>query len=319
MAIRGGTPLIIAVYRHQVDACADAGPALPAADPTPRAALERRGNLFVDFLATKHGLAAAHCGPTVPVSRHGTPTSSTASCPCALGHSTPLPPPARSARTSMPISSCVASGTSASTPPAAPRTTTRADWSGFWTRGCAGPVDLTVTKDIASIRDDARPTCGKKRLPPDGQSPARDSAVAQRRAVETCGLPRATCAASLTGSTGSRPPCRARRAPGPEPGRRGRALAGGTHDRAWCGQRTAMEAVGVLGTPRTWSGRRVPIATRCSRGGHALAAPSGTVQPVGSGHCRRNWWCASRPETRRCRTGPRHSLPAGDGVDDTGG
>ncbi|MER6175326.1 TetR/AcrR family transcriptional regulator [Streptosporangium sp. NPDC001681] len=51
--------LIIAVYRHQVDACAKAGPALLASGPTPHAALARWIDLFVDFLVTKHGLAAA--------------------------------------------------------------------------------------------------------------------------------------------------------------------------------------------------------------------------------------------------------------------
>ncbi|MFE7429953.1 TetR/AcrR family transcriptional regulator [Streptomyces sp. NPDC057545] len=51
--------LVIAVYRHQVDACAEAGPALLAAGPTPHAALARWVDLFVDFLVTKHGLAAA--------------------------------------------------------------------------------------------------------------------------------------------------------------------------------------------------------------------------------------------------------------------
>ncbi|MEU6012172.1 TetR/AcrR family transcriptional regulator [Streptomyces sp. NPDC047453] len=50
--------LIIAVYRHQVDACAEAGPTLLAAGPTPHAALGRWISLFVDFLVTKHGLAA---------------------------------------------------------------------------------------------------------------------------------------------------------------------------------------------------------------------------------------------------------------------
>jgi AcrR family transcriptional regulator len=50
--------LIIAVYRHQVEACAEAGPALLASSPTPYAALERWISRFVDFLATKHGLAA---------------------------------------------------------------------------------------------------------------------------------------------------------------------------------------------------------------------------------------------------------------------
>ncbi len=51
--------LIVAVYRHQVDACAEAGPALLAAGPAPRVALERWIDGFVDFLVTKHGLAAA--------------------------------------------------------------------------------------------------------------------------------------------------------------------------------------------------------------------------------------------------------------------
>ncbi|MGV9778759.1 TetR/AcrR family transcriptional regulator [Streptosporangium sp. NPDC003464] len=50
--------LIIAVYRHQVDACAEAGPTLLATSPTPCAALGRWISLFVDFLVTKHGLAA---------------------------------------------------------------------------------------------------------------------------------------------------------------------------------------------------------------------------------------------------------------------
>ncbi|MFE2478393.1 TetR family transcriptional regulator [Streptomyces sp. NPDC059389] len=51
--------LVIAVYRHQIEACAEAGPALLAAGPTPHAALGRWVRLFVDFLVTKHGLAAA--------------------------------------------------------------------------------------------------------------------------------------------------------------------------------------------------------------------------------------------------------------------
>ncbi|MFG2498456.1 TetR/AcrR family transcriptional regulator [Streptomyces sp. NPDC048441] len=50
--------LIIAVYRHQIEACADAGPALLASGATPYAALGQWIDLFVDFLVTKHGLAA---------------------------------------------------------------------------------------------------------------------------------------------------------------------------------------------------------------------------------------------------------------------
>jgi AcrR family transcriptional regulator len=49
--------LIIAVYRHQVDACAEAGPALLASSATAHVALEQWISLFVDFLVTKHGLA----------------------------------------------------------------------------------------------------------------------------------------------------------------------------------------------------------------------------------------------------------------------
>lgn len=50
--------LIIAVYRHQVEACAEAGPALLKISSSPYAALKAWINLFVDFLTTKHGLAA---------------------------------------------------------------------------------------------------------------------------------------------------------------------------------------------------------------------------------------------------------------------
>ena len=50
--------LIVAVYRHQVQACAEAGPTLLASSATPYAALARWIDLFVDFLVTKHGLAA---------------------------------------------------------------------------------------------------------------------------------------------------------------------------------------------------------------------------------------------------------------------
>ncbi|KFG74002.1 TetR/AcrR family transcriptional regulator [Streptomyces mutabilis] len=49
--------LIVGVYRHQVEACAAAGPELLASSPTPYTALARWIDLFVDFLVTKHGLA----------------------------------------------------------------------------------------------------------------------------------------------------------------------------------------------------------------------------------------------------------------------
>lgn len=49
--------LIAAVYRHQVNACVDLGEALLQGDSQPFAALREWIDAFVDFLATKHGLA----------------------------------------------------------------------------------------------------------------------------------------------------------------------------------------------------------------------------------------------------------------------
>ena len=57
--------LVVAVYRHQVEACAEAGPVLLARYDSPHEALGQWVNLFVDFLVTKHGLAAALHGDSV--------------------------------------------------------------------------------------------------------------------------------------------------------------------------------------------------------------------------------------------------------------
>ena len=51
--------LVVAVYRHQVEACALAGPALLAESDTAYQALTQWVDLFVDFLVTKRGLARA--------------------------------------------------------------------------------------------------------------------------------------------------------------------------------------------------------------------------------------------------------------------
>ncbi|MFF0739269.1 TetR/AcrR family transcriptional regulator [Streptomyces sp. NPDC004111] len=51
--------LVTAVYRHQIEACAEAGPKLLAEAGSPFDALRRWIDLFVDFLVTKHGLADA--------------------------------------------------------------------------------------------------------------------------------------------------------------------------------------------------------------------------------------------------------------------
>ncbi len=50
--------LVVAVYRHQVEACAEAGPILLAHAGSPHSALGQWVNTFVDCLVTKHGLAA---------------------------------------------------------------------------------------------------------------------------------------------------------------------------------------------------------------------------------------------------------------------
>ncbi len=49
--------LIVAVYRYQVEACAEAGPVLMAECDNPHRALVRWIGMFTDFLVTKHGLA----------------------------------------------------------------------------------------------------------------------------------------------------------------------------------------------------------------------------------------------------------------------
>jgi AcrR family transcriptional regulator len=49
--------LIIAVFRHQVDACMEAGQALLASNDSPYGALKQWVDLYVDFVVTKHGLA----------------------------------------------------------------------------------------------------------------------------------------------------------------------------------------------------------------------------------------------------------------------
>ncbi|MDH6229345.1 TetR/AcrR family transcriptional regulator [Streptomyces sp. MJP52] len=51
--------LVTAVYRHQIEACAEAGPSLLAGADSPLEALRQWIDLFVDFLVTKHGLADA--------------------------------------------------------------------------------------------------------------------------------------------------------------------------------------------------------------------------------------------------------------------
>ncbi|GAA4682716.1 TetR/AcrR family transcriptional regulator [Frondihabitans cladoniiphilus] len=51
--------LVLAVYRHQVEACAEAAPRLLISLKSPSDALRAWVDLFVEFLVTKHGLAMA--------------------------------------------------------------------------------------------------------------------------------------------------------------------------------------------------------------------------------------------------------------------
>ncbi|GAA3889200.1 TetR/AcrR family transcriptional regulator [Streptomyces sedi] len=53
------TGLVIAVYGHQVETCAEAGRQLLAEEPSPLDALLAWVERFVDFVITKHGLADA--------------------------------------------------------------------------------------------------------------------------------------------------------------------------------------------------------------------------------------------------------------------
>ena len=91
--------LIVAVYRHQVEACADAGPALlrESTSPTPPSA---SGSTCSSTSWSPSTALPARCSPTPRLSRHCTPTSSTASSPCAPSCSRPPPGRARSSRTS---------------------------------------------------------------------------------------------------------------------------------------------------------------------------------------------------------------------------
>lgn len=60
--------LVVAVYRHQIDACAEAGPALLASSASPFAAVLDWVHLFVDFLGTKHGLSRVWQGDAAGIS-----------------------------------------------------------------------------------------------------------------------------------------------------------------------------------------------------------------------------------------------------------
>lgn len=51
--------IVQASARLSTEACTQAGPALLAKSASPREALSQWADLFVDFLVTKHGLAAA--------------------------------------------------------------------------------------------------------------------------------------------------------------------------------------------------------------------------------------------------------------------
>ena len=60
--------LVVAVYRHQIEECVEAGPALLASSASPFAALHAWVHLFADFLRTKHGLGNVWQGDEAGVS-----------------------------------------------------------------------------------------------------------------------------------------------------------------------------------------------------------------------------------------------------------
>ena len=110
-----------------------------------RTARWRSGSdLFVDFLVTKHGLAAA-LQSDGRASTPCTPISSTGSCPCAPSCSMPRSPPARSAPMWTPTGCCAGSATSASAPTTT-RVTTRAAWSGCSSPGSGHASDQPVIR-----------------------------------------------------------------------------------------------------------------------------------------------------------------------------
>lgn len=63
--------LVAAVYRHQVDACVELGERLLQDGSQPFAALREWMDAFVDFLATKHGLATVRAQDESSGSLHG--------------------------------------------------------------------------------------------------------------------------------------------------------------------------------------------------------------------------------------------------------
>ena len=75
--------LIVAVYRHQVEACAEAGPALLAEQQHAARRAGRAGSTCSSTSWSPSTASPRRCSPTTPPSRPCTPTSSTASCPCA--------------------------------------------------------------------------------------------------------------------------------------------------------------------------------------------------------------------------------------------
>lgn len=131
--------LIIAVYRHQVEACAEA--ARPSwSPPRPRTTPCGSGSTCSSTSWSPSTASRPSCAPTSRASRACTRTSSTAWSPSAPSCSTPPRQPARSARTSPPSPSCAAWATSASARRTT-RTTTPAGSPQCWSTASAAPAD----------------------------------------------------------------------------------------------------------------------------------------------------------------------------------
>ncbi len=127
--------LVAAVFLHEVDACADAAPALAAAHG-PGEALARWMQRYAAFVATKRGLAAGaafrRSGPSMPCR----PISTSGCAPRCAACSRRPSRPARSAPTSSQTNSLSAVASLCMQAAARPPTTPAA-WSPCWSTACA--------------------------------------------------------------------------------------------------------------------------------------------------------------------------------------
>ena len=135
--------LIAAVFRREIDACADAAPVL-AAEHEPGEALARWMQRYAAFIAAKRGLAKAlHSGDPAFDNLPGYFDSD--SGPPFAYCSRPRSPPARSAPMSMPTT-CWARWRACACRPTMPDPAAPSAWSPSWSTGCATARGLPRTR-----------------------------------------------------------------------------------------------------------------------------------------------------------------------------